>query len=232
MFSMNSNGNIVSVGSASCATALNVSGQIEQKSIHGTHPFLKLQVDHHSSNTGTYKTIAGIKGNITNYGSTDLYSQIELYNVRASVEQRVMSVSAEGRMQIGGTSGDGDMNSTNLSKASTGGLGALQIGTSCNNGLLWNEHWSTGTSGTADNIGYSPPIRLNISCSTGSVNQSNSATNSLAWPIGINLENNNYSGNSYAPFITFSRQSQSLSYNSIFAAIGAQRTGSGGDTNW
>jgi hypothetical protein len=69
-------------------------GQITQESIHGTHPFLKLRVDHHSDNTGTYKTVAGMKGNITNYGSTDLYSSLELYNVSASTEQLCLTINA------------------------------------------------------------------------------------------------------------------------------------------
>ena len=73
-------------------------GQITQESIHGTHPFLKLRVDHHSDNTGTYKTVAGMKGNITNYGSTDLYSSLELYNVSASTEQLCLTIDAAKRL--------------------------------------------------------------------------------------------------------------------------------------
>ena len=231
MFSMSSNANTVNVGSASCATSLYVSGQIEQHSIHGTHPFLKLQVDHHSSNTGTYKTIVGMKGNITNYGSEDLYSQIEFYNVKQSVEQKVMSISPHGRFQVGGSSTDANMDVLGLSKGDDGGVGAIQVGQSCNKTILWNEHWNTGTGGTADNIGYNPIIKVNVACDQGETSTSSSATNDRAWQIGLNLENNAVN-HTYAPFITWSRLSASGSYNSIFAAIGAQRTGSGGDTNW
>jgi hypothetical protein len=96
---------------------------------------------------------------------------------------------------------------------------------------LWNEHWSTGTAGTADNIGYSPVIKMNIACDQGETSTSSQAANDRAWQIGLNLENNALN-HTYAPFITWSRKSASGNYNSIFAAVGAQRTGAGGDANW
>ena len=159
------------------------------------------------------------------YNHTDNYLFL---NTAGSVRARV---SPDGRFQVGGSSTDANMDSLGLSKSSDGGAGALQIGQSCNKTILWNEHWSTGTGGTADNIGYSPIIKVNVACDQGETSQNNQADNDRAWQIGLNLENNAVN-HTYAPFITWSRKSASGSYNSIFAAIGAQRTGSGGDTNW
>lgn len=50
--------------------------------------------------------------------------------------------------------------------------------------------------------------------------------------IGLDLHNDATTVNTYSPFITFSRRGNSTSYNSAFAAIGAQATGQGTDANW
>jgi hypothetical protein len=143
----------------------------------------------------------------------------------------VITAGIDKRLVIGGSSTEADMDALGLSKSSDGGVGAIQLGQSCNKTILWNEHWSTGTAGTADNIGYSPVIKMNIACDQGETSTSDQAANDRAWQIGLNLENNALN-HTYAPFITWSRKSASGNYNSIFAAIGAQRTGAGGDSNW
>ena len=62
---------------------------------------------------------------------------------------------------------------------------------------------------------------------------SNTTTNTnRAALIGLDLHNDATTNLVYAPFITFSRRSNSTSYNSAFAAIGAQVTGQGTDANW
>ena len=62
---------------------------------------------------------------------------------------------------------------------------------------------------------------------------SNTTTNTnRASVIGLDLHNDGTTVNTYSPFITFSRRSNSTNYNSAFAAIGAQATGQGTDANW
>ena len=47
------------------------------------------------------------------------------------------------------------------------------------------EYWNTGTAGTADNIGYSPVIKMNIACDQGATSQNNQGDNDRAWQIGL-----------------------------------------------
>ena len=58
-------------------------------------------------------------------------------------------------------------------------------------------------------------------------------TSTSAAYTGLNLENSSETNGTYAPFITFSRRSDSGTYNMPYAAIGAIRTGAvTGDSNW
>jgi hypothetical protein len=49
---------------------------------------------------------------------------------------------------------------------------------------------------------------------------------------GLNLENSSQTNNTYSPFISFSRLSDSGAYSIPYATIGAERTGQGADSNW
>ena len=64
------------------------------------------------------------------------------------------------------------------------------------------------------------------------VNIATTTTSTSNLAIGLNLENSSQTDDTYSPFITFSRKSDSGSFNMPFAGIGAQRTAAGVDTNW
>jgi hypothetical protein len=184
------------------------------------------------------------------------------YQFRTSTDQTNVTFKESGNVGIGTTTPLALLDVNGVGAVALGAVAtpSFAFRTDLNTGM-WSSgadtiNFSTNATerfrvDSGGNIGIgtvNPVAKLHISNSTSGLSPMLYSNNTLPqWPttlqeisdnitsgavIGLNLENSSQTINTYSPFITFSRKSNSGSYNPVFASIGALYTGAGADSNW
>jgi hypothetical protein len=174
--------------------------------IHGNVRFTKFNKDRGNPapfSNCFYNTTASATPPIT--GAWTAYSGATGTASTTSTGGSPFTVDSSGDVVANGMASIGTSNTTEASIINGGTLSNIAPYSSFYNGLT--------NSGTLVDIGASN-------------------TSTSAFYVGLNLENSSQTNNTYSPFITFSRKSDSGSFNMPYAAIGAQRTGSFDGSAW